>query len=846
MDDDADQQHPTGAGISAHYPQRQLALARAFLTSTAHPDDNSGTDSHAENWRNAEARVARWRAVLAGIADGRLAIGSRTPVAGLPAWVTPEVVRGGFATSAASAEGPLQPYEHEAAALAGVAAERGALFAYCLTEPGLSRLYDLLDSGGYEAAVPEEAALLTVAWLARAGDAAGALELVDVLEPFADRLRFTPRPSALPAPDAEAVHRRTVGDAVTTLTGRRPNAAVEAQREALTVWQPFGDQLLAHWLETAEAGRVLERTPDSAWTERGAVLLRRYEELAAAHTRCTKHRDPKENLGILRGARAETAAGRPLDARRLGLLRHAVASMVRRRGRPGSDRHTELRTRQAVQTAQPSHHDLAQLVLRRLSGLPQETGVADVSPLVADVSAHEAHEAHATPAGHTTRLPAGTPVPAAIRQVVEAALSAPIDTLVERGMVPSAEVLAELVPQLVAVAGAQSYPDEALRTLMAANYRAFRNRRSLLLSDLTGQVRVDELPWVRAVAAHRVGEDGRAPARTALRRLGELAVQAFPGTLLPNALVRELGVLARQAELDAPFVEELAADIFTGTFTPKYLAAARAAADLLGGTLYERYYAIDYAAVHDLATAEAGKADKAGKAGKAGRANKAPARGRRPRSSPGSPSCARSAPRCPEDGRSRPTGRSSSRPRSSPPTTWPPWSSGSASAPSRAGTTWPGAASPPCAARRPGSTTTCGRCPPSRTRRTRGASWCSTSPCASPPRRPGSSPDCGGGRPPPRPRRGPSRPRPGRPAPGRPRRRRGRGRRAPPPGLDHRTALAPPGPQDLTTRAPPRPNPPPPNQEAVGAGGFGWLGGDPNELQQVGRPVGWSSPVGGC
>ncbi|MFD0399286.1 hypothetical protein ACFVHI_14555 [Kitasatospora sp. NPDC127121] len=625
MDDNADQQRPAGAGTSAHYPQRQLALAQAFLTSPADSHTNAETRRSTETRRSAEARVARWHAVLAGIADGRLTIGSRTPVAGLPAWVTPEVVRGGFATSAASAEGPLQPYECEAAALAGVAAERGALFAYCLTEPGLSRLYDLLDSGRYEAAVPEEAALLTVAWLVRAGDAAGALELVDVLEPFADRLRFTPRPSALPAPDSEAVHRRTVGDAVTTLTGRRPNAAVEAQREALTVWQPFGDQLLAHWLETAEAGRVLERTPDSAWLERGAMLLRRYDELAAAHTRCTKHRDPKENLGILRGALAETAAGRPLDARRLGLLRHAVASMVRRRGRPGSDRHTELRTRQAVQAAQPSHHDLAQLVLRRLSGLHQETGVADVAPLVADVSAHEAHTGN-------TRLPAGTPVPAAIRQVVEAALSAPLDTLVERGMVPSAEVLAELVPQLVAVTTSQSYPDETLRTLMAANYRAFRNRRSLLLSDLTGQVRVDELPWVRAVAGHRVGEDGRAPARTALHQLGELAVQAFPGTLLPNPLVRELGVLARQAKLDAPFVEELAADIFTGTFTPKYLAAARAAAELLSGTLYERYYAIDYAAVHDLATAEAGEAYKAGKAGKAG---KAPARGRRPRSSPG-------------------------------------------------------------------------------------------------------------------------------------------------------------------------------------------------------------------
>lgn len=95
----------------------------------------------------------------------------------------------------------------------------------------------------------------------------------------------------------------------------------------------------------------------------------------------------------------------------------------------------------------------------------------------------------------------------------------------------------------------------------------------------------------------------------ALRQLGELAVQAFPGTVLPNPLVRELGVLARQAELGAPLVEELAADIFMGTFSPKFLTAARVAAELLGGgTLYERYYAIDYRAVRNLAIFEAGQA----------------------------------------------------------------------------------------------------------------------------------------------------------------------------------------------------------------------------------------------
>ncbi|MEV5754019.1 hypothetical protein AB0L00_39920 [Actinoallomurus sp. NPDC052308] len=49
-----------------------------------------------------------------------------------------------------------------------------------------------------------------------------------------------------------------------------------------------------------------------------------------------------------------------------------------------------------------------------------------------------------------------------------------------------------------------------------------------------------------------------------------------------------------------PFTEELAADIFMGAFSPKYPRAARLAADLLEGTLYDRYYGIDYAAVRGL------------------------------------------------------------------------------------------------------------------------------------------------------------------------------------------------------------------------------------------------------
>ncbi|MFJ2744844.1 hypothetical protein ACIO3O_34890 [Streptomyces sp. NPDC087440] len=585
MDTNADQQpsHPSQVtAVNLSYAADQLA--KALATAGSHPD--------AATRERAAARGKRWQAVLAGIAEGRLSIGSRTPVRGLPAWVTPEVVRGGFATGTASASGPVLPYETEAARRCGIPATRGALFAHALTEPGLDALFALLDSGRYEVAVPEEAALLTVAWLVRAGDVASAADLVEVLAPYVDTLRFLPRPSAVPAGRADLVHRRTVADARGRLEARLPNTAVEKQREALTVWNPFSDELLAHWLTD----------PDDAWYAHGDALLQRYRALAAEHTLCTKHRDPKGNVGILIGALTEVSARRPLDARRTGLVRTAVDSMVRRRGLPGSERHTALRGTQAAQAALPAHHELAHLAARRLAALPQESGVEDTGPLVVEVSAREAGE---------SGLPAGAPLPVPVRRVVEGTLSAPLATLVERQLVPSAEVLAELVPQLVASTTARTYEDGPLRTLAAATYRAFRNRRSLLLLNLAHQVRVDELPWVRAVAAHR-SPDADA-ALDALRELAGTAVRAFPGTILPNPLVRELSVLARQAELDAPLVEELAADIFMGTFSPKFLKAAQVAAELLEGSLYARYYGIDYAALREPPVARPDKGSRPGR-----------------------------------------------------------------------------------------------------------------------------------------------------------------------------------------------------------------------------------------
>lgn len=586
------------AGTGSGYAAGQLWAAQ--LTAATHLDPGTR--------RRAGERALRWASVLDGIAEGRIAVGSRTPVAGLPAWVTPEVVRGGFATGSAAAGGPLTPAETTIAARAGVLARREDVFAYCLSTDGVAGLGAVLDSGAYAIDVPEEGALLAVAWLARAGDVDGALDVLDAILPFAGRLRFVPRPVAGPRPDPSVVWRESAGDVGTAVARRRPHPRVETMREALTVWNPFADELLALWLSTddrvaavdagdraVDAGdRVVavDAVADPDWRGRAVALLDRYRVLAAAHTLCGKHRNPKENLAILRAATQDALDG-TLTPRAYGLLRTAVTGMVRRRGLPGSPRHGAVRAAQSANAAVPSYHAVARVLVARLAALPQDTGIVDVDALLRPVSAAEA-----TPAA-----PEGAAVPDTFRRVLGRALAGTVEELVAARVVPSAEVLAGLVPQIAAATTAAPYRDDALRTLMAALYRAFRNRRSLLLLNLSSQVRLDELPWVRALARHRTADDRtRDTAGDTLRRLGELALDGFPATLLPNPFVRELAALSREAGLDLPWVEELAADIFEGRFAAKFLTAAKVAAGLLDGSVYARYYGIDYRAVVAIPT----------------------------------------------------------------------------------------------------------------------------------------------------------------------------------------------------------------------------------------------------
>lgn len=587
-------------------------LARALTTSEAHPD--------ADTRARAERKVEAWARVFQGILSGALQVGSRVPVAGAPAWATLEVVTGGFATGGLLAGGPLQPHERELLArlpAVPAGAERAALNSYFLSDDGLAELRRMLASGCYRIDVPEEGALLVVAWLVERGRAAEARALLDEIGPHFAQLRFYPVPDDRPLPTAGAfAHLQDVRTTRAQLQAVRPNPRVERQKEAVCVWRPLYDRIVALFAETVDGplpilqseeggkyrvagGWPCQHFPED-WAERARALADDYRRLRAEHQLCKGPDSRKAGFATLRGYLARCAADpKGLTGRDVGRVRAILAGVVSRRGAPGSDRARELAALGARQVAAPGRHVLARVLVERLAPLRGDAGLPALDDALAPISADEAQR---------FAVPAGVPVPEALARKVRRALDAPLSVLVELGIVPSAEALARVVPQITAQVRAAGVTDPDLRRLYAAVYAAFRRRRSLLLLNLQSQVKLEELPWVRAVNAFRAdGTDTRRRARVVLEELVTAAVTGFPQQILPNKLLQEVRVLVTGAGLDVPVVDEVAADIFMGTFSEKFLRAAQIAAARLEGTLYERYYGAPFARVRAISDVKASR-----------------------------------------------------------------------------------------------------------------------------------------------------------------------------------------------------------------------------------------------
>ena len=585
---------PSDDGANPGYALGQIA--RALTTEQDHPD--------AATRDRAGRRVSDWLGIFGGMLSGALRIGSRTPVRNVPAWVTTRVVAGGFATGELAAGGDLLPHERARLDDLGVPHSdgRAALNASFLTEAGLAELYALLASGCYRVDVPEEGALLAVAWLAGNGRAADARQILDTIGPWFNQLRFYPVPTDEP-PSAELTVRLRDVDSVRAALLRKgtPDDILD-QREALAVWAPHHDRIVALIAETVDAsmptlvearadgtcvvegGWPFQTFPDG-WAERAREALREYRTLRAESTRTAKPDRPGANPARLRAILA-VAVKDPdrLSGREVGQARTALAQIDASRGLPGSDRLATLRAEQARVAALPSLSDYAAVLADRLSQLGPGLAPEMIDALLAPVETAEA-ESHGVPLGASLDD---------FRPALLQATDATPEQHIAWGTLSSAESLARVVPPLAARARSAGLADASLRRLDESLYTAFRRRRSVLLLNLESQVGLRELPWAKPLDALRTGDAAtRAEARDSLQRVVSLALSAFPHQILPNKLLQELRALAKTAGLDIPFVDEVAADIFMGTFTEKYLRAAQAAAGQLSGSLYARYYAID-------------------------------------------------------------------------------------------------------------------------------------------------------------------------------------------------------------------------------------------------------------
>lgn len=565
--------------------------------------------------QQAQLRAENWAKVFEQILDGSLMVGSRTPLADVPAWATLKVLTGGFATGELLANGSLESHEQLLLERLSIVTEeenaRQALNTYFLTDAGLAELQSLLTSGAYRINLPEEGALLVVAWLVQEGQIESAQKLLETLGAWFSRLRFYPIPADALRPSGSRVFLQNVGETVETLKRVESNAQMLAQKEMVCIWTPLYDQMMQLFIETVtgelpslicdesgnwtrldngkfpvQGGWPCQQYPPG-WFEKAAALLKEWDAASLTNQHCQRPKRPNEQFAqlhiLLQRCQQNPLA---LSGRDVGRIRQILACYLTKRGAPNSAQCIASRQQQFKHASAPLNTEIVAVLLPRLQAFPLQAGLEDPHLVMHPVSDDEAAR---------YQLPAGTPIPETLQRKVGRCLTETVDALVEKGLITSGDTLARVLPQMTASIRAVGFANPVARSLFSSIYTAFRRRRSLLLLNLEHQVRIEELPWVAALDLFRERNlPSRELAQQTLEEVSLLALCAFPHAILPNKLLQELSALSKTAGLDLPLVEEVAADIFMGRFSDKFLAAAHLAAGLLNNTLYATYYGINY------------------------------------------------------------------------------------------------------------------------------------------------------------------------------------------------------------------------------------------------------------
>ncbi len=569
------------SGINIEHPFFKLAQAVEAMEN----DDPAVAE-------RAGTKAQKWRQIIGGIFSGDITVGSRQPTSA-PKWVTLDVMNGGFATGDFKAGGPFQEHELLLRERLGLSDKnlRENLNVYFLTEAGLAELNLANEEGSFEISTPEEGALLCVAFFLKNNQTAQASEILNVITPFFDRLRFFPR-SCLPNKEQGFfVHRRNVGELIQALNRVETSTDILRQIETIRVWLPIYDACISHFISAFDldfscfeeskftfAARLPEDTVFSeSWREQLHALLNDFEHKKTEHTLCRK---PYKRNAMLRQIfqladdfrKSEFLYDFTFRCR----LEHLLSCFLQKYGLPSASRHQAFRVQQRQQIDTLLYKEVARKLVKALQVLDMNNGIENVS--------------------------AFGDVPNYFDRKLKLSLSAPIDVLIEKKVITSGDILAELYPQITSHILSGAIEDSTARRLYSDLYKAFRDRRSLLLLNYESQIRSTEVPWIRLLEKQKTESIAFSDAaREAMREVMYQNLQAFPYAIIPNKLLQEIEALSAGAGLDVPIVKEIAADIFMGNFNQTFLRAAEIAATHLKDSLYSQYYEIDFDEILSIA-----------------------------------------------------------------------------------------------------------------------------------------------------------------------------------------------------------------------------------------------------
>src|SRR5262249_43462202 len=129
---------------------------------------------------------------------------------------------------------------------------RTVLNRYYLTDDGFSNLRERLRTGLYDVGVPEEGALLVVAWLVENGYVEEARGLLEGLGSYFPTMRFYPVPRARAQRFGSQVFLQDVGRTIDDLRKIKTNSRILAQKEAIEVWARLYERLVQLFFKTVE------------------------------------------------------------------------------------------------------------------------------------------------------------------------------------------------------------------------------------------------------------------------------------------------------------------------------------------------------------------------------------------------------------------------------------------------------------------------------------------------------------------------------------------------------------------------------------------------------------------